>query len=131
MNTDNITEPSRFTVATRRHLGQRARTISYGTAGEGGATVTVDTRTGLRSTAPATDADAPAVSIVFYPWNWDYDSIVSAIISERYPSDRMQAVVNNYLLSPDDPAILAEWHDMQSYRTLAKSIAKEALRTAE
>ncbi|WP_282597164.1 hypothetical protein [Bacteroides acidifaciens] len=39
----------------------------------------------------------------------------------------MQAVVNNYLDDPDDPAIVGEMRDMQAWRTFAKQVAKDVL----
>ena len=50
---------------------------------------------------------------------WDYDSIVSAIITAEYPNDRMQAVINNFMqnLSSDSEQ---EFDDMQAWRNLAK-----------
>lgn len=80
----------------RRHLGQRAYTVAYGRAGEDGMTVTVDTRTGAKSAAPSEGPDSPAVRIVFYPWNWTYESVVAAIINTEIPPDEMTAIQNNY-----------------------------------
>lgn len=56
-----------------------------------------------------------------------YPAIVSAIVTERYPSDQMQAVVNNYLGDPDDPKIVGEMRDMQAWRAFAKQVAKDVL----
>lgn len=66
-------------------------------------------------------------SVTLEPGIFTYDAIVSAIVSERYPADRMQAVVNNYLATPGDAEIKAEMDEMQQWRVLAKKIAKEAL----
>ena len=57
----------------------------------------------------------------------NYDAIVDAIITQRYPSDKMMAVINNYMLSPDDESIKAEWQEMQAWRQRAKEVAKEAI----
>ena len=57
----------------------------------------------------------------------NYDAIVDAIITQRYPSDKMMAVINNYMLSPDDESITAEWQEMQAWRQRAKEVAKEAI----
>lgn len=59
-------------------------------------TVTVDTRTGAKSAAPSEGPDSPAVRIVFYPWNWTYESVVAAIINTEIPPDEMTAIQNNY-----------------------------------
>lgn len=60
-------------------------------------------------------------------FHFNYDSIVSAIIKQRYPSDRMQAVINNYLLDPEDEEIKREFQEMQAWRAFAKETAKAAL----
>ena len=39
----------------------------------------------------------------------------------------MQAVINNYLLDPEDEAVVKEFNTMQAWRKKAKEIAKEAL----
>lgn len=57
----------------------------------------------------------------------DYDSIVNAIISEEYPNDKMQAVINNYLLDPSNEDTTKEFNDMQAFRKKAKDWAKDLL----
>lgn len=66
-------------------------------------------------------------SVTLPPGKFDYDTIVSALVNEIYPSDRMQAVVNNYLASPDDEEIKAEFEEMQAWRAEAKATAKRLL----
>lgn len=56
---------------------------------------------------------------------FSYDAIVNAIISDEYPSDKMQAVINNYLL--DSEKGKEEFEQMQNCRTKAKAIAKQLL----
>ena len=56
-----------------------------------------------------------------------YERAVSAIVDDGYPADKMQAVVNNYLLDPADESAKAEMEAMQSWRALAKRVAKEAV----
>lgn len=56
-----------------------------------------------------------------------YERAVSAIVDDGYPADKMQAVVNNYLLDPADETAKAEMEAMQEWRALAKRVAKEAL----
>lgn len=58
---------------------------------------------------------------------WDYAGVVDALISHKYPIDKMQAVINNYLLDPEDQFAIDEFHKMQAWRKEAKEIAKEAL----
>ena len=56
-----------------------------------------------------------------------YDKIVDAIISYKYPIDKMQAIVNNYLLDSEDSLIKEEFEQMQDWRKFAKSYAKELI----
>lgn len=58
---------------------------------------------------------------------WDYSSIVDALVQYKYPIDKMQAVINNYLLDPEDAYAIDEFNKMQAWRKQAKEIAKEAL----
>ena len=57
----------------------------------------------------------------------DYDSIVNAIISKEYPSDKMQAIINNYLLDSSNEDTTKEFNDMQAFRKKAKDWAKDLL----
>ena len=67
-------------------------------------------------------------SVTLEPGVFTYSAIVNAIVTERYPADQMQAVVNNYLGAPDDEVIKGEMDDMQDWRAFAKRVAKEALK---
>ena len=58
---------------------------------------------------------------------WNYSGVVDALISHKYPIDKMQAVINNYLLDPNDEYAVSEFNAMQAWRKEAKEIAKEAL----
>ena len=58
---------------------------------------------------------------------FDYDTIVNAIIEFKYPADKMQAVINNYLLDNDDADSIKEFTEMQQWRKFAKTYAKEIL----
>ena len=58
---------------------------------------------------------------------WNYSGIVDALITFKYPIDKMQAVINNYLLDPNDAYAIEEFNKMQAWRKEAKEIAKEAL----
>jgi len=49
----------------------------------------------------------------------DFGSIVSAVINTEYSSDRMQAVINNYLIGSDKES----FNKMQEYRNYAKKVA--------
>lgn len=65
---------------------------------------------------------------VSVPWDkFDYSGIVDALIQHKYPIDKMQAVINNYLLEPNEAYAIEEFNAMQAWRKEAKEIAKEAL----
>ena len=57
----------------------------------------------------------------------EYDHCVDKLVQAKYPADRMQAVINNYLYAPDEGDHRAEWETMQQWRKTAKLIAKEAM----
>lgn len=57
-----------------------------------------------------------------------HDKIVDAIITAGYPIDKMQAVQNNYLATPDDPERKAEFDAMQAWRNKAKQVASEVIK---
>ena len=54
---------------------------------------------------------------------YTYSSLVSAIIVDKYPSDVMQAIINNHLLG-DDEEHEQEYNEMQAWRRTAKEVAK-------
>ena len=58
---------------------------------------------------------------------WNYAGVVDTLIQYKYPIDKMQAVINNYLLDPSDEYAISEFNAMQAWRKEAKEIAKEAL----
>lgn len=58
---------------------------------------------------------------------YNYGGVVDTLIQHKYPIDKMQAVINNYLLDANDAYAIEEFHKMQSWRKEAKEIAKEAL----
>ena len=100
-------------VVKGNHLGQPQFTINFNVKAE-----TLD--------------DFPQYSydsVTLPPGQWDYDTIVSALVNAVYPSDRMQAVQNNYLAEPGDEDIKAEFDEMQSWRKTAKETAKRLLAT--
>lgn len=65
------------------------------------------------------------IQIPFSKFN--YAGIVDTLIVFKYPNDKMQAVVNNYLLDPTDQQSLNEFNQMQEWRKYAKELAKEIL----
>ena len=60
-----------------------------------------------------------------------YDKVVNAIVSAAYPSDKMQAIINNHLLDSEDDddyeAHTEEFKAMQQWRRHAKEVAKEVI----
>lgn len=69
-------------------------------------------------------------------WKWEevilpskptYESITNAIITYKYPYDKMQAIINNYLLDSEDLNIKNEFNEMQNWRKYAKNYAKQIL----
>lgn len=58
---------------------------------------------------------------------FDYAGVVDALISHKYPNDKMQAVINNYLLDPEDAYAIDEFNKMQAWRKEAKEIAKQVM----
>ena len=59
--------------------------------------------------------------------DFEYGKIVDAIVTFKYPNDKMQAVINNYLLEPENPEYITAFNEMQAWRKEAKEIAKQAL----
>lgn len=58
---------------------------------------------------------------------WEYGGVVDALVTFKYPNDKMQAVINNYLLEPENEEFVTAFNEMQAWRKEAKEIAKEAL----
>ena len=64
-------------------------------------------------------------TIVLPPGIPTRDIVIDAIITDAYPTDKMQAVQNNYLLDPNDEEAVEEMNVMQGCRRHAKMIADE------
>lgn len=58
---------------------------------------------------------------------YDRNTVISAIICQRYSNDEMQAIINNYLLDEADSDALQEFTTMQEYRKFAKQLADKFL----
>ena len=67
------------------------------------------------------------------------DKVIDAIVSAGYPSDKMQAIINNHLvnlatladggkLDNDELAHEEEYNSMQEWRKKAKTIASEVIK---
>lgn len=75
----------------------------------------------------------------YYSWReldiktkyFSYDGIVNLLICRKYPSDKMQAIINNYLLDPTDETALSEFNEMQEFRKTVKSIARQIMDNKE
>lgn len=96
-------------VVIGNHLGQKQRTVNFNiveTEFEGYTQYTFNT-------------------VTLPPGFWTYEAIVSALVNEIYPSDKMQAVLNNYLLDPVE--FKEEMNEMQEWRKEAKTMAKRLL----
>ena len=61
------------------------------------------------------------------PLTYNYAILVSTIIKEKYSDDKMQAIINNYLMDITDTEHKQEFIDMQQWRAHAKEIAKEII----
>lgn len=59
---------------------------------------------------------------------WDYGTIVDTLIKERYPSDKMEAVTNNYLANQADMESAQAYTEMLRYRGECKVLARELMR---
>lgn len=66
------------------------------------------------------------------------DKVIDAIVSAAYPSDKMQAIINNHLvnlatladggkLDEDELSHEEEYKAMQEWRTKAKSVASDVM----
>jgi len=56
-----------------------------------------------------------------------YSQLVAAIIQSRYPSDDMQAIINNHLMDDGNSEHETEWKKMQAWRAESKNMAKSIL----
>ena len=67
------------------------------------------------------------------------DKVIDAIVSEAYPTDKMQAIINNHLvnlatladggkLDNDELAHEEEYNAMQEWRKKAKTVASEVMK---
>ena len=58
---------------------------------------------------------------------YDRGNVINAIVTAMYPEDRMDAVINNYLMNMKDSERKAEFQEMQAWRAHAKEIATEVM----
>lgn len=71
------------------------------------------------------------LQVEMYPSQMHRSAIISAVIRAKYDQDEMEAIINNYLENPTDEDVLADIHEMQTWRCRAKHIATEALQSNE
>ena len=91
-------------------------------------------RTGIEKTTnnendEVWEADEVLITTTFEPTEKDRGTLISDIIRDRYSSDRMEAVINNYLLDPEDEKAKAEFDEMQAWRREAKRLAGEIIKS--
>lgn len=55
-----------------------------------------------------------------------YDELVKTLIRQQYNSDKVEAIINNYLDEPNEKHT-AEFQELQIYRKECKAYAKEVL----
>lgn len=67
------------------------------------------------------------IEFIIGPTEYCYEGLVNRLVSYKYPNDRMQAIINNYLLDPNDDTANKEFIEMQNWRSESKQIAKEIL----
>ena len=92
---------------------------------------------GKKKTAATRSAFSAYVVRVAHPL--ERDKVIDAIVSAGYPSDKMQAIINNHLvnlakladggkLDNDDLAHEEEYNAMQEWRKKAKTVASEVMK---
>lgn len=91
---------------------------------------------GKKKTAATRSAFSAYVVRVAHPL--ERGKVIDAIVSAAYPSDKMQAIINNHFanlakiadgkkLDADDEEHEAEYNAMQEWRTKAKTVASEVM----
>lgn len=96
----------------------------------------VDDSKGKSKTAATRSAFSAYVVRVAHPL--ERDKVIDAIVSAAYPSDKMQAIINNHLvnlatladggkLDEDELSHEEEYKAMQEWRKKAKSVASDVM----
>lgn len=97
----------------------------------------VDDSKGKSKTAATRSAFSAYVVRVAHPL--ERGKVIDAIVSAAYPSDKMQAIINNHFanlakiadgkkLDADDEEHEAEYNAMQEWRTKAKNVASDVMK---
>lgn len=102
-------------VTCDRHLGQKVYTINFNIE-----EIEDEEQYGQRYRY---------CSVTLPVGRYDRSAVISAIIRHRYDDDKMQAIINNYLLDKGDVESVMEFDAMQEYRKFAKKIADMFLET--
>lgn len=113
MKTWNYSDELPKAITTTKHLGCKVITLNYG----------------------AKENDEPGSenanqrymygSVRLAPGVADYGSIVAALVNNEFDRDKMQAIINNFLLDGDDQEVVEEFDQMQAFRRFAKRIARQ------
>ena len=56
-----------------------------------------------------------------------YSVLIAHIVKAYYNDNQMTAIINNYLLDPEDESFKNDFNKMQKVRVLAKNTAKEII----
>lgn len=109
--------PPQF-VTFERHLGQKVYTINF----------QVEELQG----SELQDGRKYRYNTITLPvGQYDRDTVISALIRQKYRDDEMQAIINNYLLDQDDKEAVEEFNMMQEYRKFAKNLADKFLQAIQ
>ncbi len=59
------------------------------------------------------------------------DRVIDAIVTEAYPADVMQAIINNHIMEVESDEHKAEFNAMQEWRSHAKEIATSVVESMQ
>lgn len=76
------------------------------------------------------DENFEGTSVTLPNGRWGYSLIVNALVSVRYPNDKVQAILNNCISNLFDAGNLTEFKALQDWRKQAKAYARQALEWA-
>lgn len=113
MKTLNYSNEHPKAISYTKHLGMRVLTLNY----------FVEESTGENES----NGQLQYRSVQLPAGVHDYKSIVSAIVNNEFNNDEMQAIINNYLLDPEEKEYVDEWKAMQAVRAYAKRIAHQVV----
>ena len=76
------------------------------------------------------NSEGEEVTIIYYVYTIErycdkpYNEIVNLLIREKYPADKVEAILSNYLNNPADELYRLEFNIFQAYREECKTKAK-------